>query len=96
MFVLTFTNRNDPAAIALMCQRAMEAIVLVLFGVPTVLKKTVVDFESRPTGAFGHANAYFTVSEVTGRDQLHWHTLLWCGIPHWATQRCAGATNLQR
>ena len=74
-----------------MCQRMMDALTLVLFGVPAISKKTFVDFTSRAPGAFGKAKAYFTVSEVTGRSQLHWHTLLWCGLPHWLTQRCGFA-----
>ena len=75
-----------------MCQRMMDALVLTLFGIPTVDKKTVVDINSRPCGAFGRAKAHFMVTEVTGRDQLHWHILLWAGLPHWLTQRCGGSS----
>jgi hypothetical protein len=58
---------QDPTAIALVCQRMMEALREELFGVPRLGKCTTAQFSSRPPGALGRAQACFDVTEVTGR-----------------------------
>ena len=55
---------RDPAAIALMCQRLVDAVLELLVGVPMRSRKTSTDFTSRPKGCFGRPRAWFSVTEV--------------------------------
>ena len=55
---------NDPAAIALMCQRLVDALLEELIGVPNSKKKTPADSTTRQRGCFGRARAWFNVTEV--------------------------------
>ena len=55
---------NDPAAIALMCQRLVDALLEELIGVPNSKRKTPADFTTRQRGCFGRARAWFNVTEV--------------------------------
>jgi len=55
---------NDPAAIALMCQRLVDALLEELIGVPTRARKSFTDFKTRKRGCFGRARAWFNVTEV--------------------------------
>ena len=107
---------RDPTAVALVCQRLMNAVNEVLIGVPRREKRSTADFTTREPGMLGRAQAWFHVSEVMGRSvqalhyggcpqsptpcdflsrlcrkMLHWHSLVWAGVSHWVTQRCAGA-----
>ena len=36
------------------------------------------------------ARDYFIVSEMQGREQVHWHALISAGVPQWVMQRAAG------
>ena len=82
---------RDPTAVALICQRLMNAVNEALLGVPRREKRSVAVFTTQLPGIFGRARAWFHVSEVMGRQMLHWHSLLWAGLPHWLAQRSAGA-----
>ena len=82
---------RDPAAVALLCQRMMEAVNEAMLGVPRSQKRTKVDFSRRVRGIVGRLRAWFHVSEVTGRKKLHWHGVYWTFLPLWLSQRCAGA-----
>jgi hypothetical protein len=82
---------RDPPAVALLCQRMMDALNQALVAVPHDVRRTSVDFSRRPRGVLGRARAWFHVSEVTGRKVLHFHGTFWAGAPQWLTQRCAGA-----
>jgi hypothetical protein len=85
---------NDPVAVALMCQRMVDAVLEALCGIPIIRnsrKTKVIPVEKMQKCAFGRSHAYFWVTELMGRDQLHWHILLWGGIPNWLSQACAGA-----
>ena len=55
---------NDPAAISLMCQRLVDALLEELIGVPSNKRKTPSDFTTRQKGCFGRARAWFNVTEV--------------------------------
>jgi hypothetical protein len=95
---------RDPTAVALLCQRLMHSLYEGLFGLPAGQRKTVINFRNKstnmenndqkseaPRGLFGRPIAWFDVSELQGRKQLHWHGLLFGGLPQWIMQRCAGA-----
>ena len=88
---LTAEITANPAAVALICQRMTDAFHDELLCVPHEIRRTKAVFETHPRGLFGRAHSYYWVTEVEGRMQLHWHGLLWGGLPHWLTQRCAGS-----
>lgn len=83
---------SDPVAVALECQRLMDALFEGLMGIPrsSRVRRTAPDFSSREPGMCGRARGFFVVSELQGRKQLHWHALVWCGLPCWVPQRAAG------
>ena len=86
--------REDPVAVALMCQRLVDALNDTLIAIPLnrYRRKTPKMNFSNPTmGALGQSHAYFWVTELQARKQLHWHILYWGGLPHWLSQRCAGS-----
>ena len=81
---------NNPAAVTVMCQRMMEAVDECLIGLPRTTRRSRIPGYSQPTGVLGRARAIFWVSENQGRKQLHWHGLIWAGLPQWLPQRAAG------
>jgi hypothetical protein len=70
----------------------MDSLHEALVGIPVETRRSVARFSSNPPGVFGRAHAFFSVTELQGRKQLHWHELFWTGMPHWLTQRAAGAS----
>lgn len=61
---------NDPTAVALLCQRIMDAVNTLLFGVPREQKRSTADFSSREPGILGRLWSWFHASEVMGRYDL--------------------------
>ena len=85
---------HDNAAVALAMDRILHAFLEALCGIPPDEKRTSVDFSSRPPGVFGRARAYFGVSETTGKKVLHYHLLLWAGLPQWLSSQPRKAPKL--
>lgn len=62
---------NDPAAIALMCQRILDQVLQQLFGIlydRKAKKQPVFNFSSQLRGIMGRAYALFCVSELMGKN----------------------------
>ena len=93
--IASLINKDCPS-IVMGFNRIVHATIEFLFGVDKSEKRTLVNFERRLNGIYGKAYAYCAVTEVTARAVLHWHGMLWAGIPHFIAQNAAGAATWPR
>ena len=83
---------QNPTAVVLMMQRMVHALHECLMGIPVEIRRTGdPDFSSRKNGILGRGKAFFDVTELQGRNALHWHGLYWTGTQPWVVQRSAGS-----
>jgi len=87
---------SDPAAVVIICQRMLDAFHEHLLGLPKRGRKTNSHISKQKPGLFGRGRAWAYVSEVTGRNMLHFHGLGWVGLPQWLTQKASLSPTLRK
>jgi hypothetical protein len=73
----------NPVAAARMFKTIVEHVFGKLFGMTLAHKTKSCGLPpgKRPQGALGNGYSYFAVTEVQGRGSLHFHAIIWAGIP---------------
>lgn len=73
-----------------MCQRLYDTLLHDVIKAPRTGKRTSRTYCNNDNfGVFGRARAAFTVKEGNERGVIHWHALVWAGLPAWVCQRAA-------
>jgi hypothetical protein len=89
---------NNPVAMVTEYIRLLHNTLSILLGLPpsniTPKTRKTLPLNKRKKGLFGHTLAYYGVSEPQSRGTLHFHIIIWGGIPPDTLQRAAGNQEL--
>ena len=89
---------NDPVAMVSEYRRLLHNTLSILLGLPpsniSPITRKTVPLAKRPKGLFGKTLSYYGVNEPQARGTLHFHIIVWGGIPPQALQRAAGNQEL--